>query len=159
FLPFPWNGLGSGLSLLQTWQQGFQHFQVTNPIDLLLVLEPLGVLLMIAGAVLALIKTGKVALTLGLSGSVLGLNLLVWFFSFFYEEYPYVEPGGSFGGFLQDFGVGYWLAVVGCMLGLVGVLLGVRAQPAPAGGRMSGSKPGMVLVLWGSLAAVACFFL
>ncbi|HLV98280.1 MAG TPA: hypothetical protein VKT82_06335 [Ktedonobacterales bacterium] len=159
FMPFPWNGLfGSGLGLLPAWQQAFQHFQVTNPIDLLLFLEPLGVLLMIAGAVFAL-KNGKVALPLGLSGAVLGLTLLVWSFSFFYEEYPSVAPGGSFGGFLQDFGVGYWLAVGGCLLGLVGALSSAREQPAPAGGRMSGIKPGMVLVLWGSLAAVAGFFL
>jgi hypothetical protein len=180
FLPFflanPKAGVfGPGFSLLNGLQLNFQvlgslkSLQLQPIIGIVTILfEPAGAVLLIAAGGLAL-RVGRAAYVWGLAGAVLCLIFLLWHLTLLYDLYFYppgyvgIEP-------VQFLGSGYWLAIIGCVLGLLGVLLGwwgqstprrpiAQPQDAPSGGRALRVSPGALLVLAGALVAVVSFFL
>ncbi|HEY7356182.1 MAG TPA: hypothetical protein VH590_06935 [Ktedonobacterales bacterium] len=145
--------LGPGTSWLQTVQViGF-------PAGAVYLLEPFAAILLIGGGALAF-KMRSAGHVLGLSGAAVGLTFLVWYFTLIFAVYRGFQPDGSFGAFAQDFGSGFWLAVIGCALGLVGSLFGwQKPQGLAASAGASRSRVGIVLALLGGLAAAASFFM
>ena len=181
FLPFfldnPQAGLfGPGTSLLSAFRQSvllligesvspFQ-FIVTVVITLL---EPIGAFLLFAGGLLAP-KMGRSLYIWGLSGAVLSLTFLLWYFSLLYSVDVAFRPGTSVWELFTYFGLGYWLAIIGCTLGLLGALLGwlngqaSRAALMPslvgsARGRASLKSVAIALELLGWLLLITGFFL
>src|ERR1043166_7062697 len=89
-------------------------------------LEPVGAGLIILGGLLAL-RFQKAGAVCGLIGAVLSVMALLWFLSYVYLFYAALGPSPSgttsrivFLDMLQVFGSGYWLAFIGCVLGLGG---------------------------------------
>ena len=122
-------------------------------------------LLLLAGGVLAP-RRGRAAYGWSLSGAVLSLTYLVWYFTVLLEIYGTFFPefgGRNLGGVLRDFGSGYWLAALGSGLGLVGALLGWWKGPARRGSLAQPPwalriRPGMLLVFGGGLLVTISFF-
>jgi hypothetical protein len=180
FLPFYWTSpevgvFGPGISLLSGVQLYFQMLGSLNPFQLqpilsvvTILLEPAGAVLMIAAGGLAS-RAGRAASVWGLAGAVLGLSFLLWHLTVIFNLYYYPPPYAMKP--LQFFGSGYWLALIGGVLGMIGVLLGLwrkstlwtpmpQPQDAPSsGGRAPRVSPGALLVLAGALVALVSFFL
>jgi hypothetical protein len=180
FLPFflasPEAGvLGPGLSLLSGVLPNFQalgslnSFQLQPIIGVVTILfEPAGAVLLIAAGALAL-RVGRAAYVWGLAGAVLSLIFLLWQLTLLYVLYVY-PPGHRGIEAVQLLGSGYWLAIVGCVLALLGLLLGwwgqstprgpiAQPQDAPPGGRALRVSPGVLLVLAGALVTLVSFVL
>lgn len=98
----------------------------------------------------------------------MGLAFLLIYFTSGYVL-DHATAGVSVGVEVQLFGSGYWLAAMGCGLGLIGALLCWRGRtaravltpqqgPEPAARRMPRIRPALLLVV-GGLALVAGFFL
>ncbi|HEU5369982.1 MAG TPA: hypothetical protein VFU69_16025 [Ktedonobacterales bacterium] len=141
----------SGISWLQNVQM------IGLPAGAVYLLEPFAAILLILGGALAF-KMRSAGHVLGLSGAAVGLTFLVWYFTLIYAVFRGFQPDGSFGTFAQSFGSGFWLAVIGCALGLIGSLLGWQKPQSLAAGA-SRSRVGIALALLGGLAAVASFFM
>ncbi len=140
-----------------SWLQAFQSTGFSAGAAYLL--EPLAAILLIVGGALAF-KQRNAGHVLGLSGAAVGLTCLVWFFTLFYAVYRGFQPDGSFGAFVQVFGSGFWLAVIGCALGLVATLSGwQKTQSSRASMSASRFRIGAALALLGGLAAAASFFM
>src|SRR5215469_9927151 len=134
FLPFfvpPQTGIfGPGDSLQSTfldslrllYGESVSLFQMVMTL-LIIVLEPLGAILLLASGLLVP-RLGRSLYAWGLSGAVLSLTFLLWYLSLLYGVYTAFQPGISVGYVLSYFGIGYWLAVIGGVLGVLGVLLG-----------------------------------
>ncbi|HLV99237.1 MAG TPA: hypothetical protein VKT82_11245 [Ktedonobacterales bacterium] len=128
-------------------------------------LEPAGVILLLLGGLVAL-KLRRAGALCGLCGALLGLMPLVWLMTFLYGFYQGV--GAPFS--LQDFeylfrgwGSGYWLAIIGFVLGLVGALAvwleRLRLpmdQPRDRTARRI--RPGALLALCGGLVVAVGMF-
>jgi hypothetical protein len=140
FLPFfvtPRTGIfGPGDSLQSTfldslrllYGESVSLFQMVMTL-LIIVLEPLGAILLLASGLLVP-RLGRSLYAWGLSGAVLSLTFLLWYLSLLYGVYTAFQPGISVGYVLSYFGIGYWLAVIGGVLGVLGVLLGWLNDPA-----------------------------
>lgn len=112
-------------------------------------------------------KMGRAASVGSVSGAVVGLAFLLVYFT---SDYALAHASGlTVGEDVQLFGRGYWLAALGCGLGLIGGLVGWRGRPAlaapalpqarePAARRGPRLRPAL-LVVGGGLALVAGFFL
>lgn len=173
FLPFfvfrPEAGVfSSGNSLLYGIQHYFEGLGSikASPFQIIIgivtnVLEPAAAILLIVGGLLAS-QRGRAAYVLGIIGAVFSLTLLVWYFTFFYALFIGFQPGISVGEFVRVFGSGYWLAGVGCLLGLVGAMAGWLQQSTQgmfSGERTRGVRPGALLALGGGLALTVSFFI
>ena len=185
FLPYNSALFGQGKTLLNAIQSYFQfsdaafgsstQFRFLIELVIILLCEPIGAVLLIAGGLLAL-RMHRATSIWGLMSAAVNLTVLLWYFTFFYAfDLAYKTPGGV-GYFLQLFGIGYWLAVIGYALGLIGSLLGWlgqsrqaqtrEPQPAPTAQPQPASpqrwalhiRPGALLVLFGGLIATWGFF-
>lgn len=130
-------------------------------------LELVSELLLISAGLLAF-KLRRAPYIWGLSGALLSLTHLLWDFTANYAPIHISElgPNALVWEFRYNFGIGFWLAVIGSAVGLVGALLGWLQQPSPAappaqptGGPAFRVKPGAILVLCGGLAGAASFFI
>jgi hypothetical protein len=142
FLPFvlsqPGSGpFGPGASLLYDFQNTMAELDSARatPVQIAAIVlahlfEPIGALLFITSGLFAVLWGWRAASVWVLSAAVLNLTFLLWYFSFLYAIYDGFEPGRNFGAFAQAFGSGYWLALIGFALGLVGALLGWQGHPA-----------------------------
>jgi hypothetical protein len=166
---------GPGLSLLSFVQLNVQALGSLKSLQLQPIIgvvtflfEPAGAVLLIAAGGLAP-RVGRAAYVWGLAGTVLSLIFLLWHLSVMFVLYVYPPPYAMKP--LQFFGSGYWLALTGGVLGMIGVLLGwcgqstlrrpmAQPQEAPSsGGRLLRVSPGALLVLAGALVALVSFFL
>lgn len=179
FLPFfPASAAGGvfgpGESLEQGLQQGLGHVRITSLGDfvvfamsvvfqLFTVATPV---LLIAGGWLAP-RIGRAALVWSLSDAVAALSYLLQYAIILSVLYQAFE-GLSLGDSLQMLRVGFWLTALGCVLGVIGALVGWRelsrlagaqSQGAPASGQGLRIRPEMLLVLCGGLAAACGFFI
>lgn len=167
----------SGPSLLNFLQQVFAPPSgLTSRILLSIVViylpEPLGTLLLLVGGVLVLTRV-RTAYLWSLSGAVIGLTFLLWDFTFLQAAFAEAstEQGiASFETVISGYGTGYWLAVIGCAVGLVSAALGWQAHPTrttttakPPGGRPPGRalrvRPETVLVFCGGGIIAIGFFI
>jgi hypothetical protein len=110
---------------------------------------------------------GRTTSAWSLSGAVVGLAFLLLYFT---SAYALDHASGvNVGVEVQLMGSGYWLAAMGCGLGLIGALLGWRNRPArvapdaqqepePSARRGKRLRPAL-LVVGGGLALVAGFFI
>jgi hypothetical protein len=165
---------GPGRSLLSGIQQDVQAQGSMNTLYLPLILnvatallEPAGAVLLITAGLLAG-RVGRAAYVWGLAGAVLSLILLGWQLTV-WSIFIYYPDGHGISAF-QVFGIGYWLAIIGSVLGLAGVLLGwwgrptlrrSLAQAQNTQARRPALRPGpeALLVLAGTLVALISFFL
>ncbi len=179
FLPFfasPRTGIfGPGDSLLSTFQGTLrllnsESASLFQEIMFLLffVPEPLAALLLFVSGLLAP-RLGRSLYVWGLGGAVLSLTFLLWYFSLLYAGFL-ARPGTSVWDVVPYFGIGYWLAVIGCALGLLGAVLGwLGGAPQTAGpmqplagsarGRAPLNMAGIALELLGCLLLIVGLFL
>ncbi len=174
FLPFSlsYSGasfFGSGVSLLDVVRQYFSSaFRYTkfNPFMLVLqvdlLLEPAGAVLLILRGILAR-WLGRKAFVLGLIGAVLSLTVVLWSLLLYYE----ILTNGfrsvtSPGEFVSRLGLAWWCAIIGCVLGLLGALLGwlgqSRLSDVLASDHRFRFSPWALLMLVSGLALAIGFF-
>jgi hypothetical protein len=87
-------------------------------------LEPAGAILLLLGGLVAL-KLRRAGALCGLCGALIGLMPMVWFVTFlygFYQALTAAVPFSVLESILRGLGSGYWLTILGFVLGLVGGL-------------------------------------
>jgi hypothetical protein len=130
-------------------------------------LEPAGVILLILGGLIAL-KLRRTGALCGLCGALFVLMQMIWIFTFLYGFYQAITLSTSFsflGQMLKDWGSGYWLALIGGVLGLVGALAVWLERPGlslpmrqPQGTPTLRLRPGAVVALCGAIVVAASVF-
>jgi hypothetical protein len=129
-------------------------------------LEPAGALLLLLGGLVApkLKRTGALC---GCCGALFVLMLMVWLptysIGYYQAVYPFLFL--DLGHYLRELGTGYWLAILGGVLGLVGALAVWLEQPRrampmdqPPGRPAHRIRPGALLSLCGGLVVLSGIF-
>lgn len=91
-------------------------------------LIPVGTLLLIASGPIAF-KLRRAGSIMGLSGAVVILTFQLWTFTLNYVFFHTSTNDWNVVRSSQGFGAGFWLAVIGSLLGLIGALLGWLGHP------------------------------
>lgn len=84
----------------------------------------LGVVLLLVGGILALVKNGKQGGSIGLGGAVVGIIGFILVMTGI--------SGMSFGDVFGNGGIGLWLVLIGLVVGLIGAIMAFTAKTATA---------------------------
>jgi hypothetical protein len=97
---------------------------------------------------------------MGLNGAVIILTFQLWTFTLNYVVFSTSTNDWNVVRSSQGFGAGFWLSVIGSLLGLVGALVGYLGQPMskqPDGQALRVTPGALLVVVGGLLASVNLF--